>query len=205
MVRDRLADDLYALSFSYGQKHARELQMASWQAARAGVSEHRVVDLRALGEVAEGGSALTDPRIPVPDLEHVPAEDRVQPPTYVPNRNMVLLAIAASWAETLGATRLFYGAQVQDRYGYWDCTVDFVARMNDVLSLNRREGVRIVAPLVDRTKAEIVSLGLSLGVDFARTWSCYQGGEMPCGSCPTCVERRAAFEAAGVRDPLTRA
>jgi len=97
---------------------------------------------------------------------------------------------------------VFYGAQAQDEYGYWDCTSEFVRRINHVLALNRATPVTVHAPFVMLKKAETVKLGIELGVDFSRTWSCYRGGEKPCGVCPTCVERANAFAAAGAPDPL---
>jgi 7-cyano-7-deazaguanine synthase len=195
-------EEIYALSLVYGQKHAREIEMAAWQAEAVGVTAHRRVDIGFMGDLLLGGSALTDPDVEVPDLEDLDATQLSQPPTYVPNRNMILLSIAAAWAESVGAPVVFYGAQAQDRYGYWDCTVDFVARINDVLGLNRATRVRVEAPFADMSKADLLRIGADLGVDYAHTWSCYRGGESPCGSCPTCVERRRAFEGVGVEDPL---
>jgi len=115
---------------------------------------------------------------------------------------MIFLSLAVAFAESRECSVVFYGAQAQDEYGYWDCTPDFVERLNAVLSLNRRAPLRIEAPLVAKDKAECVKMGLALGVDFLHTWSCYRGEERPCRVCPTCVERRKAFEAAGVPDPL---
>jgi len=198
------AGALYALSFGYGQKHARELEMAAWQAERIGVREHRVADAGLLGALTRGGSALTDPAIAVPALSDLRPEQHAQPPTYVPNRNMILLALAAAWAESLGVGRVLYGAQQQDRYGYWDCTVDFIARINDLLKLNRGRAVVVEAPFVAMSKADILRLGLALGVDYAHTWSCYRGLARPCGSCPTCIERARAFEQIGGTDPLLK-
>ena len=94
------------------------------------------------------------------------------------------------------------GAQAQDEYGYWDCTPDFVERINAVLALNRRQPVQVCAPFVGMSKGAVVRMGLALGVDYAHTWTCYRGEERPCGTCPSCVERRRAFETAGVADPL---
>lgn len=204
MVRIRLgAREVRALSFSYGQKHSKELDMARLQATAAGVAEHRVLDIGFMREVA-AGSALTDPSVDVPRLDDIPGERLRQPPTYVPNRNMILLSIAAAYAESRGIADLFYGAQAQDEYGYWDCTVDFVDRINHLLRLNRANAVTVHAPFVGRSKAEIVRVGLKLGVDFARTWSCYRGADRPCRECPSCVERDAAFRKAGAEDPLNR-
>ncbi len=193
---------IHALSFNYGQRHARELECAAYQAAAAGVESHTVLDISFFGDVVRAGTSLVDGGDAVPDLVDVSPADRDQPPTYVPNRNMMLLSIAAAYAEAQGIAEVFYGAQAQDEYGYWDCTDDFLGRINAVLQLNRKTPVRIHAPFMDRKKTVLVTLGGELGVDFAHTWSCYRGGERPCGTCPTCVERSSAFAGAGVTDPL---
>lgn len=193
---------LFALTFHYGQRHAREIECAVWQARAAGVAEHRRIAMGFFGDLIQGGSALTDPAVPVPDGRDLTDAQRDQPPTYVPNRNMILLSLAAAYAEARGATDVFYGAQTQDRYGYWDCTAEFVERLNAALALNRRQAVTIHAPFVAWRKAAIVRAGLELGVDYARTWTCYRGVEPACGTCPACVERRDAFREAGREDPL---
>jgi 7-cyano-7-deazaguanine synthase len=182
-----------ALSVLYGQKHARELEMARRQARAAAVAEHRVLDLSGLADLTRGASALTDPAIAVPELEAMAEAERDQPPTYVPHRNLVLLGLAAAYAEACGAAEVYYGAQRQDAYGYWDCTAPFVARLNAVLALNRKTPVRVIAPYVALRKVEIVKIGLELGVDYAHTWTCYRGGDAPCGTCPACVERNQAL------------
>jgi len=186
-----------ALSFVYGQKHSRELECAKWQAERVGVAEHRILDISFYGDLTKGGSALTDRSIEVPDLKDIKSDDRMQPPTYVPNRNMVFLSLAAAFGEAQGIADVFYGAQAQDEYGYWDCSQDFVRRMNEVLSLNRKGRITVRAPFAAMSKAEVVKIGLELGVDYDHTWSCYRGGVDPCGSCPSCVERNRAFADAG--------
>lgn len=193
---------LHALSFAYGQKHSRELEMARWQARRAGVREHRVIDISFFGGLVTGGSALTDKAIRVPDLTNLSGRQRRQPPTYVPNRNMVFLSLAAAYAEARGIRDVFYGAQAQDEYGYWDCTADFVERINHVLKLNRRKAIAVHAPFARMKKAVVLRNGLALGVDYSHTWSCYRGGKKPCGTCPTCVERAEAFRVVGVEDRL---
>jgi len=134
-----------------------------------------------------GGSALTDAAIRVPDLENLSGKQRRQPPTYVPNRNMLFLSLAAAYAEARGIRDVFYGAQAQDEYGYWDCTVDFVNRINHILRLNRGKAVTVHAPFALMKKADVLKIGLELGVDYRHTWSCYRGGKKPCGTCPTCV------------------
>jgi 7-cyano-7-deazaguanine synthase len=193
---------IHALSFRYGQKHSRELQMARWQARRAGVGEHRVVDISFFGDLIAGGSALTDKSICVPDLNDLSGKQRRQPPTYVPNRNMLFLSLAAAYAEARGICDVFYGAQAQDEYGYWDCTVDFVKRMNHILRLNRGRAITVHAPFARRKKSDVLRIGLALGVDYGHTWTCYRAGRKPCGRCPTCVERRKAFDEVGVEDGL---
>ena len=195
------AADLHALSLHYGQRHARELTMARWQAERLGVP-YQVGDLAFLGPLVAAGTTLVSAGGEVPALDSVPEAMRDQPPTYVPNRNMILLAIAAAHAEAHGIGDLFYGAQAQDEYGYWDCTPEFIARLNHTFSLNRRQPVQIHAPFAHTRKADIVRFGVELGVDFGHTWTCYRGGERPCGVCPACVERAAAFAEAGEPDPL---
>lgn len=192
---------VHALSAQYGQKHARELEMARWQARAAGVAAHREIDLGFFAPLAAGASALTDASVRVPDLEEIRPEDRQQPPTYVPHRNLILLALAAAYAEANGIGSVYYGAQTQDAYGYWDCTGEFVLRLNAVLALNRGRAVAIRAPFAGWRKAEVVRAGLALGVDYGHTWTCYRGQSEPCGRCPSCDERAAAFREAGVEDP----
>jgi 7-cyano-7-deazaguanine synthase len=195
---------VFALSFNYGQKHFRELTMAKWQARAAGVREHRIVDIRFMKQLIAGASALTDSSIAVPRLSDLSLADRRQPATYVPHRNLVLLSMAAAYAETKKCKDVFYGAHAQDAYGYWDCTRKFVDDLNRVLSHNRRQAVTIRAPFTGMEKAGILGIGSELGVDFAHTWSCYRGASRPCGSCPTCVERAAAFHKLNLMDPLDK-
>jgi 7-cyano-7-deazaguanine synthase len=193
---------VHALSFNYSQRHAKELDCARWQARAAGVAEHRIIDVSFLGDLLKPATALVAGGDDVPDLRDLSMAQLVQPPTYVPNRNMILLSLAAAYAETAGIEEVFYGAQAQDQYGYWDCTTTFVDRLNHVLALNRGKPVKVYAPFVRMKKAETVQLGLELGVDFSRTWSCYRGGQKACGTCPTCAERIAAFRAASAQDPI---
>jgi len=193
---------LHALSFEYGQRHGRELACARWQAKAAGAATHRVIDASFLGDLLRGATTLMSGGPEVPDLDDVESADLDQPSTYVPNRNMMFLSLAAAYAEAHGIRDVFYGAHAQDEYGYWDCTAEFVAQINRVLELNRRQSVTVHAPFIHLGKKDLVRRGLKLGVDFAHTWSCYRGGERACGRCPTCVERLNAFRTAGVPDPL---
>lgn len=203
VIRRLGAREVYALSFLYGQKHRRELEAAAWQAKAAGVTAHDVVDMGFFAALTPGGSALTDPAMAISALSDLSAGELSQPPTYVPNRNMMLLSVAAAYAESRGVGALFYGAQTQDRYGYWDCTPEFLDRINAVLALNRRGAVRVLAPFVGLRKADELKLGLELGVDYAHTWTCYRGGEHPCRECPSCEERALAFQEVGIPDPLS--
>lgn len=205
VAKDRGYDAVYTLAFLYGQRHVRELECAQWQAQSLGVTRHTVLDIGFVNDVVKGGTTLVQSGGEVPDLADVPEADRDQPPTYVPNRNMMLLSIAAAYAESNGIQDVYYGAQAVDEYGYWDCTKDFVQRINDVLMLNRRKAVTIHAPFLDKHKSDLLAIGQRLGVDYGRTWSCYRGGDKPCGACPTCVERATAFERAGMADPLLKA
>lgn len=202
VVKELARTPVHALSFNYGQRHSRELDAAQWQASAVGVAEHRIVDISFVADLVREGTTLVEGGDAVPDLSELDAAALDQPPTYVPNRNMMLLSIAAAYAEAQGIREVFYGAQAHDEYGYWDCTNDFLDRINDTLDLNRRNSVTILAPFIAKKKSELVPLGLDLGVDFAHTWSCYRGGEKPCATCPTCVERLKAFREAGQDDPL---
>ncbi len=145
-------------------------------------------------------SALVADGLSIPDITQV--ANNPQPVTYVPNRNMIFLALAAAYAETAGAKVVYYGAQSHDMYGYWDTTADFLQRLNDLFALNRKTPIQVNAPFVNYTKTDILRRGLKLGVDYSQTWSCYKGQEKACGKCPTCAERLQAFANVGIPDPL---
>lgn len=203
VVNELNCKEVYALSFNYGQKHSRELEEAAWNCRKfPQVKEHRKMNLEFMRGILEGSSSLVGDKIDVPDLESISDSDLDQPVTYVPNRNMMLLSLAASFAEVRGCRQICYGAQAQDEYGYWDCTKDFLEKINHVFSLNRRDSVTINAPFVSKSKADVVEVGLRNGVDFAHTWTCYRGGVRPCMTCPSCMERSLAFSKVGVVDPL---
>lgn len=205
VAKDLRHTPIQAVSFRYGQRHAKEIESAQWQAAAAGVALHKIIDLSLLAELVRGGTSLVEGGADIPDLANLSEENLGQPPTYVPNRNMVLLSVAAAYAEAQGIRDLFYGAQAHDEYGYWDCTEDFLRRINALLALNRNEPITVHAPFVGKKKSELVELGLRLRVDFAHTWSCYRGQALACRTCPTCVERINAFREAGLDDPLSYA
>lgn len=193
----------HALTVLYGQQHACELEAARRAAAAQGAAEHRVVelDLRPLAV-----SALTSAALEVPKdrtLEAIGAPGDV-PATYVPARNTVLLGLALAWAETLGAEAIFLGVNVLDASGYPDCRPEFVAAFEALAQVaTRAGGIRVRAPLIEWTKAEIIRRGLELGVDYAATHSCYEpdAAGLACGRCDACALRRKGFADAGIPDP----
>ncbi len=194
--------DVCALTVGYGQRHEVELAAARRVAAALGVAQHRFVSVDLAGF---GGSALVGAGAIPKDrsLAEIGAPGDV-PATYVPARNTVLLALALAWAETLGARDLFIGVNVLDASGYPDCRPEFVAAFERLAGVaTRAGGVRVHAPLIAMTKAEIIRRGLALGVDYALTHSCYDpapdGGA--CGRCDACLLRRKGFAEAGVADP----
>ena len=193
-------DEVKALSINYGQRHSRELEAARALCAELGV-EHRVADLFGLSDLL-AGSALTSSDIEVPEGHY--AEDNMKA-TVVPNRNMILLSIAAGWAISSKYDRIAYAAHSGDHAIYPDCRNEFAEALDGAIRLADWHEVSLYRPFVDMTKADIVSLGAKLGVPFEKTWSCYKGQDLHCGRCGTCVERREAFYLAGVEDPTTYA
>ena len=197
--------ELFALSFDYGQKNRLEFRAAGKIAAACGAVEHRIVtiDLRAFG-----GSSLTSDQ-PVEKGRSFEEIGTGIPPTYVPARNTIFLSYALAWAEVLGAFDIFIGVNALDWSGYPDCRPEFIAAFEQTANLATRSGVeagrriRIHTPLIDLSKAGIIRLGLSLGVDYRQTISCYDPGldGAPCGGCDSCRLRRRGFEEAGVIDP----
>ncbi len=209
-----------ALSFDYGQLHGIELQRSAAIATSLGV-ERLVVRLNARDW---GGSALTDAGIGVPDaapqavpdaapqVVAVDAADSssIIPATYVPARNLIFLSIAAGIAEARGLDRIHIGVNAVDYSGYPDCRPEFIAAFREAARLGLRRGVEgmpleIVTPLIALSKAEIVKLGVEIGAPLGLSWSCYRGGEVPCGRCDACALRAKGFAEAGVRDDALQA
>jgi len=188
------------ITFIYGQKHKKEVECAKEQAALLGCVEHLVLDLSLLQPLF-ASSALISSAINIPDILDVMGDP--QPSSYVPNRNMIFLALAVAYAESHQVTHIYYGAQRHDIYGYWDTTPQFLDNLNQVYALNRKIPIQIRAPFIGYSKTDILRIGLDLGVDYNKTWSCYAGGESACGRCPTCAERLKAFGDLGISDPLT--
>src|SRR5450432_1961257 len=195
-VRD---SDAAAVHIQYGQRtEGRELQSFLAVCERLGIHERLVVRNEALKLI--GGSALTDEKIAVPE-SHVLG--REIPVTYVPFRNAHFLSVAVSWAEVLGAAKIYIGAVEQDSSGYPDCRPAYYQAFNRVIQAGTKEGgIEIVTPLIALRKAEIVRLGLELNAPFDLTWSCYSREDRACGVCDSCVLRLRAFHEAGAVDPL---
>jgi 7-cyano-7-deazaguanine synthase len=187
------------ITFSYGQKHYKEIQCAQHQTRQLDCVHHLLLDLSELQPLF-ASSALVSDDISIPQAAAVLGNP--QPATYVPNRNMIFLSLAAAYAETHGVTQVYYGAQQHDIYGYWDTTPQFLSRLNELFRLNRQTPIQIKAPFVNYSKSDILRTGLALDVDYSATWSCYEGRETACGRCPTCVERLDAFAEIGVADPI---
>lgn len=197
--------DAYALSVAYGQRHTAELTASLRVAQALGAHEHRLARID-LGQF--GGSALTDPSIEVPEDMPADGESAGIPVTYVPARNTVMLSIAMAWAEVLGANDIFIGVNAVDYSGYPDCRPAFIQAFETMANLATRAGVegarlRIHAPLIDLSKADIIRRGTALGVDYGITVTCYQADEAgrACGRCEACRLRAAGFAGAGVADP----
>lgn len=199
------AENVYALSISYGQRHEREIDSARKVADHYGV-EQRFLDLASI--FADSNCSLlshSDEEIPEESYAEQLAENgggTVN--TYVPFRNGLFLSSAASMALSLGCSVLYYGAHSDDWAGsaYPDCSPAFVAAMNEAIVQGTGGELRLEAPFVQFSKADIVRQGLALGVPYELTWSCYEGGDVPCGVCATCIDRVRAFEENGVVDPL---
>jgi 7-cyano-7-deazaguanine synthase len=192
--------DAAALHITYGQRtERREEQSFLAICEQLGIRERLVVRNQALRAI--GGSALTDPSIAVPE-SHAIGKDI--PVTYVPFRNAHFLAVAVSWAEVLGAEKIYVGAVEQDSSGYPDCRPAYYEAFNQVIKAGTKEGkIEIVTPLIHLRKAEIVRLGLELGAPFHLTWSCYSREDEACGVCDSCVLRLRAFREAGASDPIS--
>jgi 7-cyano-7-deazaguanine synthase len=199
--------ELYALSFSYGQRHIVELEAARRVAASIGVAAHRIatIDLRIFG-----GSALTAD-IDVPKGRGIDEMSHGIPITYVPARNTIFLSFALAWAEVLASSDIFIGVNALDYSGYPDCRPEFIEAFEKMANLATKAGVegrqalKIHTPLIALTKAQIISRGVELGVDYSLTSSCYDPaptGE-PCGQCDSCLLRRKGFRGNGIEDPLT--
>lgn len=195
-------DEIYAITFEYGQKHDKELKSAIAIAKTAKVKEHKIVNLL-LNQWK--GCALTDPDL---EIEQGNTEREDIPSTYVPARNMVFLSVAASWADALNITDIYIGVSEVDYSGYVDCREEFIRAMENAINLGtvlgaeKKQKITIHSPFMHMTKADEIRLGIRLGIDYSKTWTCYRGDEQPCGTCDSCLLRAKAFAEAGINDPL---
>ena len=198
-VRDFGAASIAALHVSYGQRtEARERKAFEAVCRRLNIERRLLLENRALNLI--GGSALTDKKIAVPESR--PLGEEI-PVTYVPFRNAHLLAAAVSWAEVLGAARVYIGAVEQDSSGYPDCRPEYYRAFNELIRAGTKQGtIQVLTPLIALRKAEILRLGLEVGAPFDLTWSCYSQQDRACGVCDSCVLRLRAFQQAGVVDPI---
>jgi len=198
---------LFALTCIYDQRHQKEIEAAKRIAKSLGVIEHRIIDIDLAGF---GGSALTDSAIEVPKAGAGLGDPDQIPPTYVPARNTIFLSYALAWAEVLGAFDIFIGVNATDYSGYPDCRPEFIAAFEKVANLataaaiQRKGRYRIVTPIINMTKAQIIFTGTKLGVDYSLTHSCYDPDKRgrSCGRCDACRLRLKGFAEAGLTDPL---
>lgn len=187
---------VYALSFNYGQKHSKELHYAQKVSDELGIP-HKIVDITAINQLLLG-SSLTDD-IEIPEGHY---EEESMKSTVVPNRNMIMLSLAVGYAVSIGATAVYFGAHGGDHAIYPDCRPEFVEKMDAVSKIANYEPVEILAPFLNSDKIDILKAGLALGLDYGKSWTCYNGRERACGKCGSCRERLEAFEKNGQKDPL---
>ncbi|MBL4940632.1 MAG: 7-cyano-7-deazaguanine synthase QueC [Colwellia sp.] len=188
--------EVYALSFNYGQRHVKELECASSVCISLNI-RHKVIDISAINQLL-AGSSLTDD-IDIPEGHY---ESENMKSTIVPNRNMILLSLAVGYAVSVGAEQVYYGAHSGDHAIYPDCRPEFVQKMNDVCHIANYESVEIFSPYLMVNKTAILTDGLSMGLDYSNTWTCYNGREKACGKCGSCQERLEAFAENKLTDPI---
>ena len=193
-------DEVYAITFNYGQRIIREVDCAKYQSKACNVKEHKIINMDFFREISTM-SALTNTNLAIPK-----ARDDIgnaQPLSYVPFRNLLLLTTAAGWAESIGASDLYYGAvQTDDFSGYWDTTSLFLNKVNDVYNLNRKNAIKVNAPFMSFSKDLVVKIGINLQVDFRQTHTCYEGTDPACGECVSCSARIKAFIDNKTVDPI---
>lgn len=198
LVKER-GFECYCLIFDYGQRHRREIASAI-SIAKEADSPHKIITF----SLPWGGSALIEADESIPKNREIGSSI---PPTYVPGRNTIFLSFATSFAEAIDASSIFIGANHIDYSGYPDCRPAYIDAYNELIRLGTKAGVEgrsieIEAPLIEKTKVEIIRLGRRLGVPFEKTWSCYEGKDLPCRRCDACILRAKGFDGAGIRDPL---
>ena len=192
--------EIHAVSYNYGQRHFDKEVICAMSQVGLYAKSHKLINLGFFKDIVTTSSLTND------DIDVAKTKDVLGDPqtvNYVPNRNMMMLSICTAYAESIGADTVFHGsALVDSQAGYWDGSVEFLSGINEVNALNRRGRVTIEAPLIYKSKKEIVELGIELGVDFTTTWTCYEGKEKACGQCPACSSRIKGFLDAGYIDPV---
>jgi len=192
--------EVHAVSYNYGQRHFdKEMECAVVNCENM-AKTHKVLNLDFFKDIVNTSSLINK------DIDVAKTKDVLGDPqtvNYVPNRNMMMLSICTAYAESIGASQVYHGAALVDsQAGYWDGSGEFLHAINKVNELNRRDRVEILAPLITKSKKDIIELGVTHGVDFSSTWTCYEGRNKACGLCPACSSRIKGFIDAGVRDPL---
>lgn len=197
-------DKIRAVFFNYGQKHyKKELHNTVEQIKKVGVDAFSYIEFNNC--IPKVSSQLLSPELSISSHDSIPEDEREQPKTYVPYRNMILLSMACSLAESFdpgGSHTVYHGANYNDDTGYWDCTTDFFADFNRCIAHNRKTLISVRDVFGNLTKAEIIRLGCQMGVNFRNTWSCYKGLDTPCGECDACILRIRSFKEEGLVDPL---
>lgn len=193
--------EIHAVSFDYGQRHSNKEMACAISPANVNVwSSYKRINLGFFKDIVNSSSLLND------DIAVAKTRDVLGDPqtvNYVPNRNMMMLSICTAYAESIGADRVYHGAALVDsQAGFWDGSVEFLRAINAVNALNRRDRVEIVAPLITKSKRDIIQLGVDVGVDFTQTWTCYEGKDKACGECTACSSRIKGFVDAGYIDPV---
>lgn len=191
--------DVYAISFNYNQRHKRELEMAQKTCQKLNVN-HKIVDISSINEILKG-SSLTSDNIATPIGKY---NEENMKATVVPNRNMILLSLAAGYAISIDIKKLFYGAHAGDHAIYPDCRHEFVIKLAEALKICDWNPIYLIAPYLHKDKGDIAIIGKKLNVDYSLTYSCYEGKEIPCGKCGACNERAEAFAKAEMEDPLLK-
>jgi len=187
-----------ALTFDYGQRHVKEIQIAS-EVCESLAINHKIIDITAINQLI-GGSSLTDSSIEVATGDY---DNNNMVNTVVPNRNMILLSLAVGYAVSIGAEKVYYGAHSGDHEIYPDCRPIFVEKMNEVAAVANYEKTEIHSPYLKSDKVGILKDGLRMGLDYSKTWTCYNGREKACGECGSCKERLEAFAKNGLSDPIS--